>query len=102
MNEKSQWVNQTMRVQWASYYHVNLPLAALIHLWRHLFTFETLFLTYIKLYHATLQVILATEKREMYVCQHALHLVDIKIRPAITSLNFVYFTQSPMFTTSLD
>ena len=31
----------------------------------HLFTFETLFLTYIKLYHATMQVVLAIEKREM-------------------------------------
>ena len=24
MNEKSRWVNQAMRAQWASYYHVNL------------------------------------------------------------------------------
>ena len=37
---------------------INSPLA-------HLFTSETLFLTYIKLYHATLQVVLAIEKREM-------------------------------------
>ena len=39
-------------------------MAAFIHLWRHLFASETLFLAYIKFHHATSYVVLAKQKRE--------------------------------------
>ena len=48
-----------------SQYPVNYPpMAAFIHLWRHLFASETLFLAYIKFHHATSYVVLANQKRE--------------------------------------
>ena len=52
----------------------------------HLFTFETLFLTYIKLYHATMQVVLAIEKRETFN-KYMYHYILISLFKTIR-LNF--------------
>ena len=41
------------------------PITACIHLWRHSLTSATLFLAYIKFYHAISHVVIANQKREI-------------------------------------
>ena len=49
---------------WTLYHDFTIS-CQLIHLWRHLFTSETLFEAYIKFYHTTSHMVLANEKQEI-------------------------------------
>ena len=52
------------------------PITAFIHLWRHSLTSATLFLAYIKFYHAISHVDLANQKREIL---EALSLINLLV-----------------------
>ena len=57
-------LNQATCARWASYYDVLIP-CTFIHVWWHLFTYETLVLANIKFYNATSHVVIANQKRDI-------------------------------------
>ena len=62
------------------------PITAFIHLWRHSLTSATLFLAYIKFYHAISHVVIANQKREIFEAFNLINLlVDLcRIQTKVT------------------